>query len=706
MTPPAGGETVVIENVGQYQYVDAMFEGIRLAIAQRGDEYDAAYIQGISGMAFRIAGPCPCAPTCSMGMSTDALAELLGYEIERLYLGTSEDDFANSVLEVIARVKSEIDAGRTVPVWHAFTNAEWDVVCGYDDETSEFIGWGSWHHGDGEAYARAPQVRMKEAVGICPAYGALIIGEKTGEFDPREAELDAIEEAIRHCHADGGPLHDQAIRSGRKAQWRFLTEGKVCYEVWAHQFRSDPDQVPWGPGNAYPMGVYSSVRSAAGRFLRQIAPKYPEAEALFIQAAEHFEVDAATLKQIQDELLGWSAGWDEPDPKKAAQAAELLTKARKAYGKGMKAMENGLKAIDPARCERAHVRAAVLRGDDGAEIRHVRPLEWEKGQDCTFIGAMAEQLRQTDGVYTYSDLMGLSGLALRLRYSNADTKTGWCPSCAVGEFPDEYALLTKQTGWTLPSDWLEAEGRDNDALAARIVAEIDAGRLLVAYPGHFNMALVFGYEDGGKTLIVNDYMDKTPAVLDSMSASKRVKVPIEKFGPLVTFLGEQNTPPPPPKALKRALRTALENWSLEKDDGGVGGREYWYGEAAWKAWIGDLRDYESIPAEAKDALRGLDWWVYTQLFDARKAAVQFLKDWSNVADGDARDALLKAGGHYQDEVDTLDTLVPDKRAAVSSDGAPEWTEDDREREIEILTEAYELEQKAMAELGRALAAME
>ena len=48
--------------------MDPLFEGIRVVLSYRGEAYSPAYLQGISGAAFRIAGICPCAPTSSFAM--------------------------------------------------------------------------------------------------------------------------------------------------------------------------------------------------------------------------------------------------------------------------------------------------------------------------------------------------------------------------------------------------------------------------------------------------------------------------------------------------------------------------------------------------------------------------------------------------------------------------------------------------------------
>jgi hypothetical protein len=219
------------------------------------------------------------------------------------------------------------------------------------------------------------------------------------------------------------------------------------------------------------------------------------------------------------------------------------------------------------------------------------------------------------------------------------------------------------------------------------------------------MAVVYGYEDGGSTLIVDDYMDKQKRSQHDMTGRKSVKLPIEKLGPLQTYLGEHRQPPPARKALRTALHVALLNWRRAKHHGGLGlrEREYWYGEAALNAWIGDLRECGSYNDEARKALSGLDPWVFTQLHDARKAAAKFLKDWSVILDDEGREALEKAAALYQEEVDTLDTLLPTKRDEEGT-GA-DLSAESREREIEVLTQARDLEAKAIEQVEKALATL-
>jgi hypothetical protein len=347
--------------VDHYRVCEPLFEAVRVVLAHRGEPYSPAYIQGISGAAFRIGGICPCAPTCSAAMSTQDLLKLLGYEFEEATLSGEGIDPARDVPKVVERVKDAVRAGRAVLVWHAFTNAEWDVVSGFDDEKGEFIGFGSYTAGHPDVW-RAPQARMAKAVEICPAYGALIVGERTGEFNAREAELGALEEAVRHCHAP----RDEALENAgdKELPWKFR-EGKACYDAWVHGYRVDPSKVPEA-GDRYCLGIYRSTRRMAAEFLREIAPRYPEAKGHFGKAADLFDEEADALDRCCDKLCeGWE-GWKEPDPEKAERMAEALQVARKRYGAAVKEVEQGLQETDPERVERAHREAEQKQGAQGA----------------------------------------------------------------------------------------------------------------------------------------------------------------------------------------------------------------------------------------------------------------------------------------------------------------------------------------------------
>ena len=333
---------MVLQGVDRYRVMEACDESVRVVLAHRGETYSPAYIQGIAGTAFKVAGPCPCAPTCGDAMPPDKLLRLLGYEIECLSLAAPGTDLKIEGPKLVARVKAEIRAGRPVIVWHAFTSAEWDVVAGFDEEKHQFLGRGSYAGLDG--YATADELRTTTCGDICPCLGAILVGKRTGVYDAKAAEIAALRYAVRHAHSDKFPMPADA--GSAPVKWEFR-EGRNCYKWWAHKFRADPTKVPDGGSDRYPLGVYRSTHRAAGEFMLELAAKYPEAKHQFARAAGRFAHEADALDEIYDGLMGGWSGWQEPDPAKAEQAAKLLDRAARYYAEGIRDIEDGLGLIAP-----------------------------------------------------------------------------------------------------------------------------------------------------------------------------------------------------------------------------------------------------------------------------------------------------------------------------------------------------------------------
>ncbi len=323
---------MVLENVDRYRVTEPMFEGVRVVLSFLGERYTPAYIQGISGAAFRFAGPCPCAPTCSFQMGPQGLLELLGYEHTEFTLGwKDEEELTARTAELVPKIKDSIRAGRPVLVWHAFTNAEWDVVAGFDDSEGVFLGRGSYAGLDG--YARAKQDRAREAVLICPAFGAIFIGKKVGKLDARAAEAAALKEAVRHAR-------DREIvdRPGEAPR-----SGLLAYDTWVARFRKS--ETKRDSGDSYCHGVYRSTHRAAAGFLNEIASRYPQARDQLRAAAREFLAEAEALDQAEP-LIGWQS--PEQDAERNAKLWPLLARARDHYAAGIAHIEKVLPLLADA----------------------------------------------------------------------------------------------------------------------------------------------------------------------------------------------------------------------------------------------------------------------------------------------------------------------------------------------------------------------
>jgi hypothetical protein len=338
---------LVLENVDHYRVVEPLFEGMRAILSYRGEKCSPAYAQGISGAAFRIAGPCPCAPTCESAMWPTDLAKLFGYEVERIGMdGPSEDPKAH-LTAVMDRVREEIRAGRPVLAWNAFTTAEYDVVCGFDDEAGEVIGRGSYEGMRTGDYARAPQSRIAENY-VAPAFGIVVVGKKVGSLDARAAEVAALKEAVVHAHGIATTLPG-------------MPSGLRCYDAWIASYqkrgtltraksRDEKQDLGWvkalPPDDGYPLMIYASTHKAAGDFLKEIAPKYPEARPYLELASEHFAKEAAALEAARAVLGDRKA---EPSEEQCARVAGHLSEARAMYALGIDEIAAALRRTDSRR---------------------------------------------------------------------------------------------------------------------------------------------------------------------------------------------------------------------------------------------------------------------------------------------------------------------------------------------------------------------
>ena len=323
-------------------------------------------------------------------------------------------------------------------------------------------------------------------------------------------------------------------------------------------------------------------------------------------------------------------------------------------------------------------------------LEGVPTLRWGRGKDCTFAGALEAATAVTDHPYSYSDLMGFSGLAFRVRWHEQ-----WCPSCTVGEMEEEITAVSKATGWKLRVK-LGDGGPDMERFTGEIVGDVNAGRPVLVYPPDLNVAVAFGYEDAGKTLLLRDYMKREDTA----------KLATGKLGFLLMFLGEHRNGMPLKDAVVASLRIALHNW--RRGIGNEGPGDYWYGEAAFKRWMEDLSRTEELDDGEQRKLFFVGWLNFNTVADARKTAVTFLREHASLFDGAARKALERVAAIYDEEGKVMGGVYGAKDAFLggwSRKSFDDWTPDVREREREILADLSSRDAAAIAEIEKALQAI-
>lgn len=330
---------VVLEGVDHYRVVEPMFESVRVVLGYRGEPYSPAYTQGISGQAFRIAGPCPCAPTCDNAMGLPDLLQTLGYTSEWVQLFGDGVDPKERWPGLVDRIKRELRNNRPVIVWNAFTTAEFDVVCGFDESSKEFFGRGSYRSMQTDEYVHAGWNRAGTPNDVAPLIGVIFVGDKTGELDAYAAETAALREAVAHAH--------KLVAKGN------LRVGLDCYDHWIAAYRNrgsllkaktrDGKDLGWvtaqTPDDYYPLEILPSTRQAASDFMAELAAKYPAAKIHLALAGSDFALESAALESCRQALS--ERGQDLSD-EQCAQAAGYLSQARALYSLAIDEIERAL----------------------------------------------------------------------------------------------------------------------------------------------------------------------------------------------------------------------------------------------------------------------------------------------------------------------------------------------------------------------------
>ena len=308
-------------NIDSYRYYDPIFESVRVVLNQLGESYTPEYISGISGSAFKIAAGCPSRPTCVCDFWPLDFFKYMGYETTEL---TVRDKDGNDIYDAfIDAIKAHIDSGKAAVVWHAFREEEWDVVCGYDEQTKEFIGKGTLYGDCGrQSWDRPKNSNVY-------AFGAVLPGARIAEFDARAAEIKSIESAIAHARKTSEETDLDKI------------EGIQGYRAWAQKFETEG--ADRGVADSYCFDTYRTVRKAAVIYLRALAAKYANASAHLENAAASFAIEADELESAMPYLF-WDSPWGV-DEERSKKVAPILRRASDAYEQGIEHLEKALEIM-------------------------------------------------------------------------------------------------------------------------------------------------------------------------------------------------------------------------------------------------------------------------------------------------------------------------------------------------------------------------
>jgi hypothetical protein len=223
-------------------------------------------------------------------------------------------------------------------------------------------------------------------------------------------------------------------------------------------------------------------------------------------------------------------------------------------------------------------------------IEGVPKLAWGRSGETTFCGALAAILGTTRQPYSYDQLMGLTGLAFRVRWYCRTDVPDWCPSSPVGEFADEIHAVGDRTPWRLEYvNRLETDDPDMQDTLPRVVDSIDSGMPVLGYApgGPLDMAIIDGYERSdadGLRLRWNSYYGTESVWADASD--------IESFLLFIEPQERDANDSDPRQAILDAI--SGENWRLasqpapDRSDRPGWKCQYLLGNGALEQWSSDI----------------------------------------------------------------------------------------------------------------------
>ena len=322
---------------------------------------------------------------------------------------------------------------------------------------------------------------------------------------------------------------------------------------------------------------------------------------------------------------------------------------------------------------------------------------WLQGVSGWFVGDRESSVHAAEAAImealgekiTYTDLLGVSGLAFRTQVS----KNGLCPSS-----PHSFCgyQCVERGVQALPYNLQVYEAQADDAekvdIARKaVVASIDRG-IPVQY-GSEEDGIIIGYQKRGQEWICFHPMREGGK-----------KTFVETNWPWgIAVITERKTEVPSKHTLAvGALTQAVEMAGL-KDSG-----EYHLGWSAWKAYITKLTALQQADeATINENLLG-NAWIYECLVQFRREAVKYLRDIALEFKENTAQYLLSAADIYEK---IADGILTDSDSCVLS-VAPypwslkkgdTWTNDLRAHQITRLEKAVPLEREAIDHIKLAIA---
>lgn len=632
-----------------------------------------------------------------------ALCEAEGYPLEAFDAYVDAED-------IRTRVCASIDAGRPVMSFDTKTAAM--VIAGYEESGNVVVGWphvverDEVFDQDRHGYARRPDWLETTAA-------IVLVGAKH--------EAPPLTETFRKALIHGV----NAARTNRVGEY---PAGHAALGAWRESLAHDDELLPGDMETLekrrvvhHLMGLWlAEGRAYAVNFCKRAADLFPEAADELQAAAFNYHIIHDLQWRLWQTTGGRGGGevetlaFSEPEVREHLREVVALTRQQDEFAiahieKALLAIGVPAEEIMPAqepidlsseRWPGGRHEAVQEGGVVHWLVADVPPLGWGKGRDCSLIGALEAALAPTDYPYTYTQLMGYSGLAFRTCWSRnpGDERTLWATDRwhPVGPHGlEEVTAIAEATGWKLRLEEVpeDLQSPQRHRLISDTVMSINQAFPVVA-GRNSAVACVHGYHIHSMDLFGRDYHDPDEAQV-------RVNANDASFHSPFVFLDGHGEGLGPREAFLEGLRIAVRSAGREEEDG------FLYGPDALTAWAQEVADYDGYTQEEQKLLRAANWWCMMHLGDARQAAVQFLETHSALLGEAGQAATRSAALACREEAALVGEFLEANRHYVTWWGGAddgEWDPASRQDQVELLGQCGDIEAGALKALAAVLEA--
>ncbi len=290
-------------------------------------------------------------------------------------------------------------------------------------------------------------------------------------------------------------------------------------------------------------------------------------------------------------------------------------------------------------------RSLYLKDNSYCSLPGICTLEWEKGMDCTWAGAMHAALKYMGEDISYEQVMGLSGACYRLAFANI---WDWSAGDALVAY-DYSDVLFKAIGYK--QEWADrVDKSDRKAERKRIIEDIVNGKPVVAINLRIapEWGIITGYMENGSRFLCRTYFDKE--IFNEHKGEEDFLGETDgyleaDFWPFaIVHFGERTDIPTKKESLLASLNVLVDSYHAPENRG------YSQGKDAYIAWIKGLEHEQAwTNYQDKDAvfrMMAVNDYLLINLIDARRCAGIYLNDNCSILDGEAQQQLKEIADCY------------------------------------------------------------